>query len=174
MSVSLDVETLRGWIGRTETALDTVSERLVRELRVTLDEPAGAPAPGDEAPIAVHWCLARRPCRWRRSGRTAIRRAAASASGAAAAADVGRAAGWNFSTRSASATRSAAPRASTTWWSRRADGHAVLRHRRPRDRDAAAAVAVRGARTSVYRGADAPAGGTGTRGAPLPRRVWRA
>jgi len=58
MSVALDVETLRGWIGRSETARDIASERLVRELRVTLDEPGGEPAAGDEAPITVHWCLA--------------------------------------------------------------------------------------------------------------------
>ena len=59
MSVALDIDHLRQWIGRTETARDLLTARMVRELNVTLDLPAGDPQPGDEAPIpTAHWCLA--------------------------------------------------------------------------------------------------------------------
>ena len=50
----LDVAALRGWIGRTETARDIVSERLVREFRATLDDGSASSGP----PLAIHWCLA--------------------------------------------------------------------------------------------------------------------
>jgi 3-methylfumaryl-CoA hydratase len=54
----LDVDVLRRWIGRTETARDMVSLRLVRELQATLDENDAETAIGDAAPLAMHWCLA--------------------------------------------------------------------------------------------------------------------
>jgi 3-methylfumaryl-CoA hydratase len=56
--VTLDIDALRAWIGRTETAADVVTPRLVAELNVTLDRPGGDPALGEPAPLAVHWCLA--------------------------------------------------------------------------------------------------------------------
>jgi 3-methylfumaryl-CoA hydratase len=49
-----DIEMLRGWIGRTETARDVVAPRLVEEFRATLDDDATSAA----APLAIHWCLA--------------------------------------------------------------------------------------------------------------------
>ena len=53
---SVDIKELQGWIGRTETAQDDITPRLVRELRATLDQDAAeAAAP---VPLAVHWCLA--------------------------------------------------------------------------------------------------------------------
>lgn len=55
---NLDVSLLRTWIGRSETARDVVSLRLVRELHATLDHDGVAPVEGDAAPLAVHWCLA--------------------------------------------------------------------------------------------------------------------
>ncbi|MGQ3675160.1 FAS1-like dehydratase domain-containing protein [Xanthobacter sp. TB0139] len=58
MPPEFDIEHLRGWIGRSETATDTVTERLVREMRVTLDQPAGTPMTGDAAILTAHWCLA--------------------------------------------------------------------------------------------------------------------
>jgi 3-methylfumaryl-CoA hydratase len=54
----LDVDLLKSWIGRTETARDVVSIRLARELSATLDRAGAEPQPGDLAPLAVHWCLA--------------------------------------------------------------------------------------------------------------------
>ena len=53
----LDLDSLRGWIGRTEAATDTITERLVDQFRATLGRHA-APAEADNAPPAIHWCLA--------------------------------------------------------------------------------------------------------------------
>lgn len=52
----IDVEKLRNWIGRTETAQDTITPRLVREFRATLG--SNALERTDIAPPAIHWCLA--------------------------------------------------------------------------------------------------------------------
>ncbi|MGO4833442.1 MaoC family dehydratase N-terminal domain-containing protein [Rhizobiaceae sp. 2RAB30] len=52
----IDVEKLRTWIGRTETAEDTITPRLVREFRATLG--SNALERTDIAPPAIHWCLA--------------------------------------------------------------------------------------------------------------------
>jgi len=57
-ATTLDLDHLRTWIGRTETASDVVSEQLCRALRATLDLDPGNPGPGDPTPPAVHWCLA--------------------------------------------------------------------------------------------------------------------
>jgi len=54
--MDLDIEHLRTWIGRTETAADIVTERLANGLRATLGE--GPLVIGDEAPLAIQWCLA--------------------------------------------------------------------------------------------------------------------
>jgi 3-methylfumaryl-CoA hydratase len=58
MTPSLDIESLRQWIGRQDRAADRVEPRLVRSLRATLDQDPGEPKEGDRAPLAVHWCLA--------------------------------------------------------------------------------------------------------------------
>ncbi|WP_341990119.1 MaoC family dehydratase N-terminal domain-containing protein [Azorhizobium sp. AG788] len=58
MSVTLDIDHLRSWIGRTETVHDLITPRSLRELRVTLDRPAGAPVAGEETTLTAHWCLA--------------------------------------------------------------------------------------------------------------------
>lgn len=55
---ALDIDHLRQWIGRTETAVDTVSARLVAGYLAVLDEPEPALAEGEFAPLAIHWCLA--------------------------------------------------------------------------------------------------------------------
>jgi 3-methylfumaryl-CoA hydratase len=49
----IDFAGLRGWIGRSETAEDTVTPRLLREYAATMDVAAA-----QEAPLALHWCLA--------------------------------------------------------------------------------------------------------------------
>lgn len=53
---AIDVEQLQNWIGRTETAQDTITPRLVREFRATLG--SNSLERTDMAPPAIHWCLA--------------------------------------------------------------------------------------------------------------------
>ncbi|GGF14579.1 hypothetical protein GCM10011611_20490 [Aliidongia dinghuensis] len=55
--MQLDLATLRQWIGRTMEADDIVTPRLAQEYRATL-EPNLAPVATDDAPLALHWCLA--------------------------------------------------------------------------------------------------------------------
>lgn len=55
---TLDINHLRQWIGRTETAVDTVSTRLVAGYLAVLDDPNPERAEGTDAPLAIHWCLA--------------------------------------------------------------------------------------------------------------------
>ncbi|TGD93169.1 FAS1-like dehydratase domain-containing protein [Methylobacterium nonmethylotrophicum] len=52
----IDIDHLRGWIGRSREVEDLVTPRLVAEYRATL-APHLAPMPEDEAPLALHWCL---------------------------------------------------------------------------------------------------------------------
>lgn len=60
----LDIEHLRNWIGRTETASELVTESLVRRFAATFDsasatdETAGEIQPGMNAPRMLHYCLA--------------------------------------------------------------------------------------------------------------------
>lgn len=54
---TVDLAGLRGWIGRRETATDTITPRLEASLRAVLDRQPGSPADGDPASSAVHWCL---------------------------------------------------------------------------------------------------------------------
>jgi 3-methylfumaryl-CoA hydratase len=49
----IDIAGLRGWIGRSETAEDMVTPRMLREYAAMMDGAAG-----EEAPLALHWCLA--------------------------------------------------------------------------------------------------------------------
>ena len=58
MTEVLDIDHLRQWIGRSETAEDTVSPRLVAGYLAMLDDPTPERATGNEAPLAIHWCLA--------------------------------------------------------------------------------------------------------------------
>jgi 3-methylfumaryl-CoA hydratase len=55
---ALDIDHLRQWIGRTETAQDTVSPRLVAGYLAVLDDPQPQRDLGELAPLAIHWCLA--------------------------------------------------------------------------------------------------------------------
>ncbi|MFG1204620.1 MaoC family dehydratase N-terminal domain-containing protein [Xanthobacter aminoxidans] len=54
----LDIEHLKGWIGREETGTEEVTAALVRRFRATFDETPGDPLPGDVAPRFIHLCLA--------------------------------------------------------------------------------------------------------------------
>ncbi len=53
----MDIDHLRGWIGRTEEASDLVTPRLVESFAATF-APHLAPGPQGDAPLALHWCLA--------------------------------------------------------------------------------------------------------------------
>jgi 3-methylfumaryl-CoA hydratase len=53
----LDIDHLRQWIGRSDTATDIVTVQLVKGLRATLFQDIGAPKAGDAAPFTTHWCL---------------------------------------------------------------------------------------------------------------------
>lgn len=54
----IDIAYLQEWIGRSETAEDIVTPRLVAGFKATLDEGAGTPQAGEAAPLGIHWCLA--------------------------------------------------------------------------------------------------------------------
>ncbi|WP_026381391.1 FAS1-like dehydratase domain-containing protein [Afifella pfennigii] len=54
----IDIEHLRQWLGRSETAEDIVTPRLAAHFLATFDEPSPAPEAGEPAPLAIHWCLA--------------------------------------------------------------------------------------------------------------------
>jgi 3-methylfumaryl-CoA hydratase len=56
--MTLDVEGLREWIGRSETAADIVTDRLVQAYRATVGDSAEPVSPGAPAPAGIHWCLA--------------------------------------------------------------------------------------------------------------------
>jgi 3-methylfumaryl-CoA hydratase len=55
---ALDLEALRPWIGRSETAHDTITRRLEASFRASLDRAPGQPAIGDPATLGLHWYLA--------------------------------------------------------------------------------------------------------------------
>ncbi|MGY2049336.1 FAS1-like dehydratase domain-containing protein [Methylobacterium sp. JK268] len=54
---ALDLDHLRGWIGRSRIVEDVVTPRLAAEYRATF-APHLAPVGEGEAPLALHWCLA--------------------------------------------------------------------------------------------------------------------
>ena len=53
----VDIEHLRGWIGRERTVEDIITPRLARSLKAVLDLD-GPSDLGDAAPVGIHWCLA--------------------------------------------------------------------------------------------------------------------
>ncbi len=54
----LNLDELRQWIGRTESAEDVITPRLERSFRATFNRAPGQPAAGDVASPCIHWCLA--------------------------------------------------------------------------------------------------------------------
>jgi 3-methylfumaryl-CoA hydratase len=52
-----EMESLRGWIGRSSESEDLITPRLVEGFRATF-EPCLAAGGKDEAPLGLHWCLA--------------------------------------------------------------------------------------------------------------------
>lgn len=55
---ALDLDHLRSWIGREETAEELVTAALVQRFRATFDDEPGAPEMGAPAPRFLHLCLA--------------------------------------------------------------------------------------------------------------------
>ena len=55
--MAIDIDHLRSWIGRSESAEDIVTPRLVAEYRASF-APHLAPVANGDAPLALHWCLA--------------------------------------------------------------------------------------------------------------------
>ncbi len=53
----MDIDRLRSWIGRTEEASDLITKRLMQSFDATF-APHLAPCPAEDAPLALHWCLA--------------------------------------------------------------------------------------------------------------------
>jgi 3-methylfumaryl-CoA hydratase len=53
-----EIDSLRGWIGRSERCSDVVTDRLVLSLRSTLDLGWTSAADTPPLPVALHWCLA--------------------------------------------------------------------------------------------------------------------
>lgn len=54
----VDIDQLRQWIGRCESASDVITPRLEASLRAVFDQDIGDPRAGDPATPTVHWCLA--------------------------------------------------------------------------------------------------------------------
>lgn len=54
----LDIERLRSWIGREESASDTISPDLVRRFNAAFDIKCAVPSLGDAAPLLINYCLA--------------------------------------------------------------------------------------------------------------------
>lgn len=57
MTTGIDLDHLRGWIGRQETTTEAVTPDLVRRFRATFDIGGPIPQPGEAAPRLIHWCL---------------------------------------------------------------------------------------------------------------------
>lgn len=55
--MDLDIDHLRSWIGREDSASEVLSPALVRQFNATFDRTSGE-APGDVAPLLIHFCLA--------------------------------------------------------------------------------------------------------------------
>jgi 3-methylfumaryl-CoA hydratase len=54
-AMSIDIEQLRAWVGRTESSVDTVTAPPMAALSATLDRDDPFPRPGDPLPILWHW-----------------------------------------------------------------------------------------------------------------------
>ena len=54
----LDIDFLRGWIGREQVSDDVLTEDLARKYHATFEMPGEAPHLGEIAPRMIHFCLA--------------------------------------------------------------------------------------------------------------------
>lgn len=55
--MDLDIDQLRGWIGRKDSGAENLNPALVHQFNATFDRSSGE-APGDIAPLLIHFCLA--------------------------------------------------------------------------------------------------------------------
>lgn len=55
--MTIDIDALKRWIGKTEQASDLITPRLVQSFAATF-APHLAPHAASDAPLALHWCLA--------------------------------------------------------------------------------------------------------------------
>ena len=55
--MKIDIDHLRSWIGRTESSSETLSQTTARQFAATFDRDWPS-APGHEAPLLIHLCLA--------------------------------------------------------------------------------------------------------------------
>ena len=55
---AIDIDHLKTWIGRRETATDVLDIRLVVSFLALLDHYPSGVKEGDAAPLCIHWCLA--------------------------------------------------------------------------------------------------------------------
>ena len=53
--MSLDIDALRPWVGRLESATEVLREAPLRALSATLDRDDPPPSPGDALPAGAHW-----------------------------------------------------------------------------------------------------------------------
>jgi 3-methylfumaryl-CoA hydratase len=60
MTGPVDIDRLRKWIGRSESAEDEITIERARAFTATIGGDLSAPKKGDPAPLAFHWCLAPR------------------------------------------------------------------------------------------------------------------
>ncbi|VVS98650.1 MaoC family dehydratase N-terminal domain-containing protein [Rhizobium sp. EC-SD404] len=56
MTETVDMDHLRGWIGREEAQVETVTKALIERFEATIGRALHREA--DAAPLAIHWCLA--------------------------------------------------------------------------------------------------------------------
>lgn len=54
---ALDIDHLRGWIGREDIGVDLVGEDLARKYHATMDFPGESPRQGEILPQLIHFCL---------------------------------------------------------------------------------------------------------------------
>lgn len=54
--MDVDIQHLQSWIGNEESQCEALSSKLVAQFGATFDSRPGT-APGDEAPLLIHWCL---------------------------------------------------------------------------------------------------------------------
>ncbi len=53
--MTVDLDHLRGWVGRTQVTEDVIAPQPAARLSATLDRPEPAPQPGAALPPLWHW-----------------------------------------------------------------------------------------------------------------------
>ncbi|WP_185983789.1 FAS1-like dehydratase domain-containing protein [Aureimonas mangrovi] len=58
MAEAVDIDHLKGWVGRSEGVKDRIEPRLVEGFCATLDRTGEKVRRNEDAPLCIHWCLA--------------------------------------------------------------------------------------------------------------------